>query len=120
MEDSGSNRSDEPVSSTIGVADNNTDGQIASDKDRDQQLWPLFRASSVFVFNTQKDDVKGVGGKIERKKVKSVGTNQRNNRKKRVEISNNSISNYFKTSSRGSTNTKPSLAATAEHSSLKD
>ena len=96
--DSGSNRSDEPVSITEGVADSSLDDQSASKEDGDKQIWPLFKANSIFVFNSKKEDVKGLGPKMERKKSKSVaGTTK--NRKKRVEISNNSITNYFTTNS---------------------
>ena len=52
IEDSGSNRSEEQVSITDRVADNSLDGQLASNEDRDMQVWPLFRANSVFVFNS--------------------------------------------------------------------
>ena len=95
IEDSGSNRSEEQVSITDRVADNSLDGQLASNEDRDMQVWPLFRANSVFVFNSTNDNVKGVGAKIERKKFKSVVGTKQKNRKKRVENSNNSITNYF-------------------------
>ena len=52
IEDSGSNRSEEQVSITDRVAENSLDGQLASNEDRDMQVWPLFRANSVFVFNS--------------------------------------------------------------------
>ena len=97
-------RSDEPTSITDGIADNSHDGQLDSNEDGDKQVWPLFRGNSVFVFNSQKDNVKGVGA-MEKKKSKSVaGAKQSNRRKmKRVEISNNSITNYFTGSSSNQT-----------------
>ena len=98
-------RSDEPTSITDGIADNSHDGQLDSNEDGDKQVWPLFRGNSIFVFNSQKDNVNRTGAKIEKRKPKSVAGAKQSNRKrkKRVEISNNSITNYFTGSSSNQT-----------------
>ena len=116
--DSGSNRSDEPVSITEGVADSSLDDQSASKEDGDKQIWPLFKANSIFVFNSKKEDVKGLGPKMERKKSKSVaGTTK--NRKKRVEISIIPSQIILLQLHGAVPATKPSLAMAAEHCSFR-
>ena len=74
-----------------------------SNEDRGKQLWPLFEANSLFVFNA-KENVKD-GGTIEKRNAKVVdGTKRRRYNKKRDLKSNKSILNYLFTASEGSTN----------------
>ena len=74
-----------------------------SNEDRGKQLWPLFEANSLFVFNA-KENVKD-GGTIEKRNAKVVdGTKRRRYNKKRDLKSNKSILNYLVTASEGSTN----------------
>ena len=52
--------------------------KLEKNEDRDQQIWHLFRGSSASVFIS---NVKGVGGKVERKKPRSVVRTKQKNRK---------------------------------------
>ena len=55
--------------------------KLEKNEDRDQQIWHLFRGSSASVFISKKENVKGVGGKVERKKPRSVVRTKQKNRK---------------------------------------